>query len=145
MTSITSTRTQETIITAPRELKHKLTYWIPTGLLAALVFMSGTFNVSQQPNVLEALQHLGYPLYLATLLGTWKLLAVAALLGGSRWPRLKEWAFAGLFFNLTGAIVAHLAVNDSLAQSAPAALVLLLTGVTYVTHRRHDTNLNTSA
>lgn len=86
--------------------------------------------------LLEVPEHLGYPFYLATLLGTWKLLAVVALIFGSGWPRLKEWAFAGLFFNLTGAVVSHLALGDPLAQSAPAAVMLLVTGVTYAVHRR---------
>lgn len=117
---------------------HEPSYWIPTGLLAALIFVSGVFNVTHQPNVVQSLEHLGYPVYLATLLGLWKILAALALVFGARWPRLKEWAFAGLFFDLSGAIIAHAAVSDPIVQSMPAAVLLGLTGVTYVAQRRRE-------
>jgi hypothetical protein len=119
-------------------MKASLSYWIPTGLLAALILMSGVFNLTRQPNVVQSLEHLGYPVYLATLLGGWKVLAAVTLVFGSRWPHLKEWAFAGLFFDLSGAIVAHVAVSDPVAHSAPAGVLLLLTGVAYVAHRRTE-------
>lgn len=134
--------TSTTLSQHPRDLSRhadrRLRYWIPTGILAALILMSGVFNVTHQPNVVQSLQHLGYPVYLATLLGLWKVLAALALVFGSRWPRLKEWAFAGLFFDLSGAIVAHVAVRDPIALSAPAAVLLGLTAATYVVHRRRE-------
>jgi hypothetical protein len=114
-------------------MKNKLLFWVPTGLLAALVFMSGTFNVTRQPNVLQALEHLGYPAYLATILGVCKLFAGLTLLSGARWPRLTEWAFAGLVFDFAGAFVSHLAMSDTVAQTAPSAVLLTLTTVTYRT------------
>lgn len=116
-------------------MKHKLLYWVPTGLLAALFTMSGVFNVTRQPNVMESLAHVGFPAWMATLLGVYKLLAAAALIFGARWPRLQEWAFAGLFFDLSGAIVAHVMVSDGVAGSAPAGILLVLTGVTYAAQR----------
>lgn len=134
--------TSTTLSEHPRDLSqrtaHRLSYWIPTGLLAALILVSGVFNVTRQPNVIQSLEHLGYPVYLATWLGLWKVLAALALVFGSRWPHLKEWAFAGLFFDLSGAIVAHVAVRDPIALSAPAAVLLVLTGITYVAHRRRE-------
>jgi DoxX-like family len=114
----------------------KLKYWIPTGLLTATIFISGVANVTHQPRPMEAALHLGYPPYIATELGIWKLLAAATFVFGSRWPRLKEWAFAGVFFDLSGALVAHTASGDGLADSAPAGVLLLLTGIAYVAHRR---------
>lgn len=119
-------------------MKQKLIYWIPTGVLAALLLMSGAFNVTRQPNVLQSLMHLGFPSYLATLLGVYKLLAAVTLVFGSRWPRLKEWAFAGVFFDLSGAVIAHLASGDGLAGSAPAGVLLVLIGVTYVVQRSYE-------
>jgi hypothetical protein len=117
---------------------NKLTYryWIPTGLLAAMMLVSGLANVTHQPRPMQAAAHLGYPAYIATELGIWKLLAAAAFVFGGRWPRLQEWAFAGVFFDLTGALVAHAASGDALAESAPAGVLLLLTGIAYVAHRR---------
>lgn len=114
----------------------KLQYWIPTGLLAAMIFISGLANVTHQPRPMQAAAHLGYPAYIATELGIWKLLATVTFVFGARWPRLKEWAFAGVFFDLSGALVAHAASGDPLAESVPAGVLLLLTGVAYVAHRR---------
>ena len=118
----------------PRKLK--LLYWIPTGLLAALFAMSGTFNVTRQPNVMESLASLGYPEYLATLLGVCKLLAAVTLVFGSRWPRLKEWAFAGLVFDLGGAVIAHLAAGEPVVRALPAGALLVLTATTYAAQQR---------
>lgn len=114
----------------------KLKYWIPTGLLAAMIFVSGVANVTHQPRPMHAAEHLGYPPYIATELGIWKLLAAVTFVFGARWPRLKEWAFAGVFFDLSGALVAHTASGDGLADSAPAGVLLILTVVAYVAHRR---------
>ena len=119
-----------------RGVRSKLKYWIPVGLLAAMMFVSGVANVTDQPRPMQAAAHLGYPAYIATELGIWKLLAAVALVFGARWPRLQEWAFAGVFFDLSGAVVAHAASGDGLADSAPAGVLLLLTGVAYVAHRR---------
>lgn len=116
--------------------KTRLLYWIPTGLLAALFVMSGTFNVTRQPNVMESLADLGYPAYLATLLGACKLLAAVTLVFGSRWPRLKEWAFAGLVFDLGGAVIAHLAAGEPSVRALPAGVLLVLTAMTYAAQRR---------
>jgi len=73
------------------------------------------------------MQHLGYPDYFARILGAWKVLGVLALLAPAL-PRLKEWAYAGFFFNLTGAALSHLAVGDGI-EGAAAPLVLLAIGL----------------
>lgn len=122
----------------------KLKYWIPTVLLAAMIFISGVANVTHQPRPMQAAAHLGYPAYIATELGIWKLLAAVTFVFGSRWPRLKEWAFAGVFFDMSGALVAHAASGDGLADSAPAGVLLLLTGIAYVAHRRFTPTVQTT-
>lgn len=114
----------------------KLNYWIPVGLLAAMIFISGVANVTHLPRPMEAAAHLGYPAYIVTELGVWKLLAAVAFVFGARWPRLQEWAFAGVFFDLSGALVAHAASGDAISESVPAGVLLLLTGIAYVAHRR---------
>lgn len=121
----------------------KLKYWIPTLLLAAMIFISGVANVTHQPRPMQAAAHLGYPAYIATELGIWKILAAVTFAFGSRWPRLKEWAFAGVSFNMIGALVAHAASGDALAESAPAGVILLLTGIAYVAHRRFTPTIQT--
>ena len=77
------------------------------------------------PTVIAGLIHLGYPAYLATILGAWKLLAVAAILApGLR--RLKEWAYAGLFFCLTGAAISHTVSGDGAGEIAVPLVLLVL-------------------
>ena len=118
-------------------MKNKLLFWVPTGLLAAAVFVSGMANITRQPHVMVVAEHLGYPTYIATILGMAKLLAVLALVSAWRWPRLSEWAFAGLVFDFLGAFVSHLAMSDTVAQTAPSVVMLVLTSVTYrLTSRR---------
>lgn len=64
------------------------------------------------PNVEGIVHVLGYPMYFMTILGLWKVLGAIALLV-PRFPRLKEWAYAGIFFNVTGTAASHAAVGDS--------------------------------
>lgn len=88
-----------------------LGYWATTGLFALAFVAIGAFDLSGSPQVVESLAHLGYPAYLATILGAWKLLGVAVVLA-PRLPRLKEWAYAGCVFVLTGAAASHAASGD---------------------------------
>jgi len=98
-------------------------YWITTALVGFALVGGGVSDLMHAPQVTDALSHLGYPGYVATLLGTWKLLgALAILVPGA--PRLKEWAYAGIAFDLSGAVVSHATVGDGIGQFA-APLVLL--------------------
>jgi uncharacterized membrane protein YphA (DoxX/SURF4 family) len=63
------------------------------------------------PPFIGIMGHLGYPAYFMTILGVWYVLAGVAVLA-PRFPRLKEWAYAGLVFTYTGAVASHLAVGD---------------------------------
>jgi uncharacterized membrane protein YphA (DoxX/SURF4 family) len=98
-------------------------YWATTGLVAIAFASSGAANLTRSAGVLAGMTRLGYPSYLATLLGVWQLLgAVAILVPGL--PRLKEWAYAGMFFDLSGAIVSHLVMADRLDKIlGPLALL----------------------
>jgi len=75
---------------------------------------------------LDSIMHLGYPAYLLTLLGIWKILGVVAVLI-PKFPLLKEWAYAGFFFVMTGALFSHIALGDSVKEIFPALLLLILT------------------
>jgi len=74
--------------------------------------------------------HLGFPEYLLTFLGVCKLLGVIILLA-PKFPVLKEWAYAGFFFTMTGAVYAHIAVNDAAVELLPSALLLLLLALSW--------------
>jgi uncharacterized membrane protein YphA (DoxX/SURF4 family) len=98
-----------------------LGYWVSTGLVAAVLLFGGAIDVARPPSAVAFLAHLGYPAYFAMLIGTWKVLGSIALLA-PRFPRLKEWAYAGVFFDLTGAAISHAASGDL----APRVLVPLV-------------------
>lgn len=101
----------------------KIGYWVATALLALGFLAGGIFDLGQSPPVVDAMKHLGYPAYLAALLGTWKVLGALAVVAPGL-PRLKEWAYAGMMFDLTGAFVSHAAVGDG-ADKLFAPLLLL--------------------
>jgi len=88
-----------------------ITYWIATGLLAIGMLQSGIFAVLRTRQWVDIITPLGYPLYFLTILGVWKILGVIAILV-PRFPLLKEWAYAGFFFAMTGALASHLAIAD---------------------------------
>ena len=102
-----------------------LTYWIVTVILALGCFGGALMGSLQMEPFLGIITHLGYPPYLISILGVWQLLAGVALLA-PRLPRLKEWTYAGLIFNYTGAAVSHLAAGDrAKALLGPIAFALL--------------------
>jgi uncharacterized membrane protein YphA (DoxX/SURF4 family) len=101
-------------------------YWVATSLIALAFAAGGAVDLSGGPTVVAGLNHLGYPGYFATLLGGWKLLGAAALLA-PKLPRLKEWAYAGMFFDLTGAAFSHAASGDGAGKIlTPLVLVVFL-------------------
>jgi len=87
-------------------------YWVTTGIIALLIGSGGIMQVMRRPDAVAGIARLGYPLYFVVLLGVWKLLGALAILA-PRLPRLKEWAYAGIFFDLTGASVSHAASGSS--------------------------------
>jgi hypothetical protein len=90
-------------------------YWTTTGLLAFAFAAGGAFDVSGAPAVTATIAHLGYPAFFGALLGTWKLLGAAAVLA-PRMPRVKEWAYAGMFFDLSSAAISHAAAGDDVGK-----------------------------
>jgi hypothetical protein len=90
---------------------HRTAYWVTTAILAFVLLGGGAADTLHQHDTAAGMVHLGYPLYFLTILGIWKLLGGIAVLAPGL-PRLKEWAYAGALFELTGATVSHLAVGD---------------------------------
>ncbi|MCU0451462.1 MAG: DoxX family protein [Bernardetiaceae bacterium] len=91
--------------------RNKIIYWIATGLVCVPLLAGVVFDLLKSPEVMAGMTHLGYPEYLATILGVAKLLAVVALLYPG-FPRLKEWAYAGVAIDFIGAGLSHLATGD---------------------------------
>jgi uncharacterized membrane protein YphA (DoxX/SURF4 family) len=86
-------------------------YWFATILLALAMFAGGVGQLTRQPQTVAGIVHLGYPPYLCTILGFWKVCgALAILIPG--FARLKEWAYAGIFFLTTGAAASHAVCHD---------------------------------
>ena len=103
-----------------------VTYWMTTGLLALTCIAGGAIDVARPPGAVAFLTHLGFPAYVSVLLGAWKVLGGLALIA-PRLPRLKEWAYAGIFFDVTGAAFSHASVGD---PAGNVIVPLLLAAVT---------------
>jgi hypothetical protein len=108
-----------------------LVYWIVTGIFCAVVGFSGFAHVSHLDDMVEAMTQLGYPLYFMTIIGFAKIAGVIVVLAPGR-PLLKEWAYAGLCFNLAGATASHAFSGDPLSHTVRPAIILGLCVVSYL-------------
>ncbi|MGD9590290.1 MAG: DoxX family protein [Pyrinomonadaceae bacterium] len=109
----------------------KIIYWIATVWLALGMFSTGIVQLLKlQPDAELMVTRLGYPGYLLTLLGVWKILGVIAVLV-PKFPLIKEWAYAGFFFAMTGAVFSHLVMGDGFGEIFPPVLLLALTVVSW--------------
>jgi hypothetical protein len=102
--------------------------------MAAFMLMASVPDVLRQRQAIEVFEHLGYPAYLLLFLGTAKILGVIAVLVPGA-GRLKEWAYAGLVFDITGALYSHLSVGDPMSVWGFAVVGLVLVGGSYVCGR----------
>ena len=116
---------------------QKITYWIATIILVAGLLGTGIqqfLRVEAEgalgPAFAWGIQQMGYPLYLLTILGIWKVLGAIALLI-PKYPLLKEWAYAGIFFLLTGALFSHIASEHHWTEMVAAVVLLILTGLSW--------------
>jgi uncharacterized membrane protein YphA (DoxX/SURF4 family) len=105
--------------------RNKIIYWIATAWLALGLVSTGIVQLMQMEKDVQMMLKLGYPTYLLTLLGIWKLLGAVVILI-PKFPLLKEWAYAGIFFTTTGAIFSHLASGAAFTETLPALLLLVL-------------------
>ncbi len=115
----------------------KIIYWISTLWLALGMVSTGMVQLLRvksegavSPPGVYGIVHLGYPIYFLTIIGVWKILGTAAVLV-PKFPILKEWAYAGFFFLMTGALVSHIASGDSVTDLLPGLLLLVLTLVSW--------------
>jgi len=101
-------------------------YWICTVLIALSFLSGGAVYLLRVPQAVEGVIQLGYPAHFVTILGIWKVLGgIAVLLPG--FALLKEWAYAGMIFDLTGAAAAQAVAGDDPRHIlTPLALAVLV-------------------
>ena len=105
--------------------RRTVAYWTSTLLLGTEGIVGGLLGIIRYPAYVGVLSHLGYPLYFMTIIGVWYTLAGVAVLA-PRFPRVKEWAYAGLLINYTGAAASHMAAADPIgALVAPTVFTAL--------------------
>jgi hypothetical protein len=113
---------------------NKIIYWIATIWLALGMVSTGVVQLLKEKTGaggVDSITRLGYPVYFLTLLGIWKLLGTVAVLV-PKFRLLKEWAYSGFFFVMTGAIFSHLASGSPMSEIAPSLLLLILTLVSWL-------------
>lgn len=110
--------------------RYKIIYWIVTAFLSIGMLAGGTQQMLQIGGYNDIVTKLGYPLYLLSIIGTWKILGVIAILI-PKFLLLKEWAYAGFCFVLSGATISHLVVGQPIVESVPALVLLVATVLSY--------------
>jgi len=113
--------------------RNKIIYWIATIWLALGMVATGAgqlIKMKAGQGGVEMITHLDYPVYLLTLLGVWKIFGAVAMLI-PKFPLVKEWAYAGIFFVMSGAIFSHIATGDPVSALFPSLLLLILTVVSW--------------
>jgi hypothetical protein len=114
--------------------RNKIIYWIATIWLSLGMLSTGVVQLlklkGDGPGSLDTMTHLGYPVYFVTILGVSKILGVVDLLI-PKFPLVKEWAYAGFFFMMSGAIFTHIAAGNSMSEIFPSLLLLILIVVSW--------------
>ena len=116
--------------------KTNTIYWIFTGLASAMMLLSSIPNILAVPDAVDiVIKHLGYPTYFLPMIGVAKLAgAIAILIPG--FPRVKEWAYAGLIYDLVAAIYSAISVGDSVEKWLPILVPIILLAGSYVYHHK---------
>ncbi|NDV14846.1 DoxX family protein [Muricauda sp. TY007] len=110
--------------------RNKIIYWVATVWLALGMTSTGIVQLMGMEEEIQMMEHLGYPLYFLLIIGVWKILGVIAILL-PKLPLLKEWAYAGFVFTMSGAIVSHLALGDAIIDLFGPSLLLTLTLISW--------------
>lgn len=107
------------------EKRKKIIYWIFTLWMSLGMISTAIVQLMKNKDELANFTNLGYPVYLMYIIGIWKILGVIAILIPQR-LLLKEWAYAGFFFVMSGAVISHLIVGDPAGRTFPAVLLFVL-------------------
>jgi len=111
---------------------RKIIYWIATGWLSLGMVSTAIVQLIKNKDEVAAMTKLGYPLYFLTILGVWKLLGVIAVLI-PKYRLVREWAYAGFFFAMSGAMISHLAAGEAITSILPALLLFVLNIISWYT------------
>lgn len=110
-------------------------YWIFTGLLAVLMLFSAIGGLKGGPDSDALMKHLGYPHYVLPFLSVFKILGVVAILVPG-FPRIREWAYAGFFFDMAGAMYSFISVGDPASAWLPLLIGLGLLAASYFLYHK---------
>ena len=110
--------------------KNKIIYWVATIWLALGMTSTGIVQLLKVKEEVDMMTHLGYPIYFLNIIGIWKILGVVAVLIPG-FPLVKEWAYAGFFFVMSGAVFSHFALGDEAKEFFGPVLLLILTVVSW--------------
>jgi hypothetical protein len=110
--------------------RNKIIYWIATGWLSLGMISGGIAQFFKVKETIDGITHLGYPEYFVSIIGFWKIMGVVAILI-PKFPLLKEWAYAGFFFIMSGAIYSHIASGDAAKENFGPVLLIVLTIVSW--------------
>jgi hypothetical protein len=104
---------------------NRVIYITSTAILVLEILAGAFMDLGHFPLVVQDIRSIGYPTYVLYIVGVWKILAVGALLW-RRLPRLREWAYAGIFFEMSGAVASHVLVGNPIGRfAAPLAFTFL--------------------
>jgi uncharacterized membrane protein len=120
--------------------RNKIVYWMATIFLSVGMLAGGVQQMFQTGGYVEIVCRLGYPLYLLSILGVWKIFGVMVVLIPG-FPVVKEWAYAGFFFAMSGAAISHVAMGQPVKESIPSLVLLLATVLSWY-FRPVDKRLN---
>ena len=110
--------------------RNKIIYWIATLWLSLGMLSTGIVQLLKTEKEVDLMTHLGYPVYFLTIIGCWKILGVIAVLI-PKFPILKEWAYAGFFIAMSGAIISHFLAGSEAREIFGPSLLLVLTLVSW--------------
>lgn len=106
--------------------RNKIVYWVTTLFLSLGMLAGGIQQMLQIGGYNDIVTQLGYPLYVLSIIGTWKILGVVIILI-PKFPLIKEWAYAGFFFVMSGALLSHLIVGQAFSEAIPSLILLTVT------------------
>lgn len=110
--------------------RNKIVFWVSTIWLSLGMLSTGIVQLIRMEEEVDMMTNLGYPIYFLTILGIWKILGVTTVLL-PKFPLIKEWAYAGFFFAMSGAVISHIAVGDSATELFGPILLIVLTVISW--------------
>ncbi|EJL75800.1 DoxX family protein [Chryseobacterium populi] len=110
--------------------RNKIIYWIFTLWMALGMVSTAIVQLMKHKDEVENFTKLGYPIYLMSIIAIWKILGVIVALV-PKLPLLKEWAYAGFFFAMSGAVISHLFVGDTIGKTFPPLLLLVISIISW--------------